>query len=124
MTSKSYKNLSPNSFKLNNYLNDIGYNVNYFVSGSHRNWTGYDKLFNTNVDYYCGEGNTQFATADDRIIFTYLDSFVMDESKPQFFYFHLMSTHGVSNLEEKFINLLGNLDSVSSNELESLAKVK
>ena len=98
LTSKGVEKLRFQTRNLRVYdlLYDQGYKVYLILSGDHRSWKYLKDSYGSSVDFYFdGVSSTQFGINDDRLLLEGLENVPDYNGAPAFFYFHLMSTHGL-----------------------------
>lgn len=104
LSSRSYNHIAPGLYKLNDLLYDAGYNVNFILSGSH-SWEGLRELYGESVHLYVDGKSFQSSVNDDRGVLAHLAHHQAFDGTPTFFFFHLMTTHGLGrtvNFSDEF----------------------
>ena len=103
LSSRPYKYIGYNIYKLNEVLKDVGYQVNYFLSSSHQLNHLVD-LYGKDIDRYIDGNlfpNGMSMFGDDGIV-SILKDLKPYQSGGYFFYLHLMSAHLLSPDEVAF----------------------
>ena len=96
LRSKFWTRFSPYNYSIHDLLKDQGYKINFIMSGDHANYYDLKKSYGPNIDfYYDGSLSKKHYLNDDDIIFEGLNELPKENLKPSFFYFHLMSVHGL-----------------------------
>lgn len=98
LSSKSWKNLTRSNFFVHDYLKELGYKINFVVSGVHKGFGGLYEAYNSNIDYYFGEVDKEFGLTDDRRLLKGLENLDGNDGTPDFSYIHLMSTHSAGKI--------------------------
>jgi glucan phosphoethanolaminetransferase (alkaline phosphatase superfamily) len=94
LASKSWNEIGISNFFLHDVLKDRGYRINFIVSGDHTSWENLKEAYGKSVDYFFdGSSSRQFLINDDLLLFEALDAVPAYDGRPNFFYFHLMSSH-------------------------------
>ena len=102
LTSRNFRSLIPEDFKLYELLYDQGYQVYFVLSGPHSLF-GLKPAYGTSLTYYFdGSNSTKYAADDDRVIFEGLEQVPSYSGKPAFFFFHLMSAHFVGTKQDRY----------------------
>ena len=88
LASRPFHEISPINFKLHSLLRDVGYRVNFFLSGDHRSWSYLNDFYGSDVDAVY-----DFLTLrprdmhDDRNLIAALEDVPASTGAPNFFYF-------------------------------------
>lgn len=94
LASRPLYQLTTKNFKLHSLLHDLGYKVNFFLSGDHRSWNYLFDLYGQDVDdIYDFKTLNAKDVNNDSVIIAALETFSHAQQQPNFFYFHLMSSH-------------------------------
>ena len=92
--SRPYHQIAMENFKLHDLLRDVGYGINFFLSGNHRNWGYLRAFYGSGVDNFNDFQTMQAKNlSDDRFLLDALERMKASSKSPQFFYFFLMSSH-------------------------------
>ena len=102
LNSKLLKKQIPEDFKLQDLLQNLGYDSFFILSGNHnvgnlRQSYGYGMTL-----YFDGNSSTRYDVNDDRLILEGMDHVPAQESRPAFFLFHLMSPHVLGIKQDQF----------------------
>jgi glucan phosphoethanolaminetransferase (alkaline phosphatase superfamily) len=100
LTSKSVEQLrfQTSNLRLYDLLFDQGYKVYLILSGDHRSWKYLKESYGSSLNlYFDGLSSTRFGINDDRLLLEGLEKVTDYQGTPAFFYFHLMSTHGLGH---------------------------
>ncbi|MFN2454331.1 MAG: sulfatase [Pyrinomonadaceae bacterium] len=103
LSSKNFRGLIPEDFKIHDLLHDQGYNTYFILSGNH-DWYGLKKSYGTELTYYFDSVDSKKYSqiSDDRSIFEGLENVPDFSDTPAFFYFHLMSTHFLGIKQDRY----------------------
>jgi len=101
-TSKPYRDISDDNFKIYDLLRDLGYTVHFIVAGSHRNWYNLDRAYGTEINSFFDYRHTQLSANDDQILIEGVERLAPFAKTPAFFYFHLMSVHVTGLAKEEY----------------------
>jgi glucan phosphoethanolaminetransferase (alkaline phosphatase superfamily) len=94
LASRPFHELSDKSFKLHTLLMDLGYRINFIVSGDHRWWKYVYAFYGKDIHFfYDFVTDNQYSVNDDRKVIAGLQRIAPFAGQPNFFYFFLMSTH-------------------------------
>lgn len=102
--SDKLENTTQKRIGLHEVLKHFNYNLNFILSGVHRDWYGLSDFYGDNIDFYReGSDSKLFDLNDDHLILEHLKEVprFKDVGK-SFFLFHLMSVHGVGTINEKY----------------------
>ena len=92
LSSKPVRYIAQTNFRINDLLQDHGFNTNFIVAGSHENYYNLKSAYGESVDfYYEGKRSEEIDSNDDRILFEGLSKLKDFSGQPAFFYFHMMS---------------------------------
>ncbi len=101
--SRHYFQASNNNFKLHELLKDVGYQTKFFLSGDHRTWLYLSSYYGPAADeihdfksWNGGDVN------DDSNILASLAKLPASNGQPQYFHFHLMSSHVAGKKNEAY----------------------
>ena len=90
--SRPFHEVSEKSVKLHSVLKNLGYRIDFFISGDHRSWKYLRKFYGNNVDQFDDYvANSHYAVDDDRKILEDLERVAAFSGQPSFFYIFLMS---------------------------------
>jgi hypothetical protein len=128
LLSRSYVDLGPGLFGVQDVLHSQGYKVNFIMSGQHTSYADLGKLYGPSVDFvFDGNDTHEFFSTDDRLLFEGLSKVPSQNRanpQPAFFYFHLMSAHSTgirlprySVFQPAFARLWGNIFGTNSTEM-------
>ncbi|MGQ0736304.1 MAG: sulfatase-like hydrolase/transferase [Acidobacteriota bacterium] len=93
LSSKTFGNLVPENFTLHALFRDLGYEVNFLLSGDH-DWLGLREFYGQDVTRYSdGPTSPSYWPTDDRVVLAGLDEVPPFAGTPAFFFLHLMSAH-------------------------------
>ena len=109
LSSQFFSKVHHVNYKLNDALKDIGYTINFLLSGDHSRAYNYMKsYYGSNVDIFRdGFSFSGRYSSDDKYIIRYLNDLKdFDEAGQSFFYFHLMSAHFGGMKENEFSRFL------------------
>lgn len=84
------------NYKIHDVLHDIGYNTHFILSGDHsRAYANLQRFYGDDLtSYKDGFTETGQPTTDDEIVIRHLENdHFYDNSRPSFYYIHLMSLH-------------------------------
>jgi len=96
LRSKFWTNFSPKNYSIHDLLKDQHYKINFIMSGDHQNFYDLKRSYGPNIDYYHdGTSSKSHYLNDDEIIFEALNDLPKQNTYPAFYYFHLMSVHGL-----------------------------
>lgn len=96
LASKNLNLISTENFKVHDLLHNVGYKINFYLSGEHRNWSYLWDFYGKNIDnLYDHVILNSKDMHDDRIILNQLSKIANATNDMNFFYIHLMSTHGL-----------------------------
>jgi glucan phosphoethanolaminetransferase (alkaline phosphatase superfamily) len=94
LASRPFHQISPHNFKLHSLLRDLGYRVNFFLTGDHRTWNYLLDFYGADLDEVYDFGTLRAKDMhDDRNIIDALGKIAPAGPQPNFFYFFLMSSH-------------------------------
>lgn len=93
LSSKSYRDLSYENFKVYDLLKDLGYQINFIITGSHFSWYNLEDAYGDSIDHLFDFRQTSLRINDDEILVEGLKQLAPYSGLPTFFYFHLMSVH-------------------------------
>jgi glucan phosphoethanolaminetransferase (alkaline phosphatase superfamily) len=94
LASRSLPRLAVGNLKVHDVLGDLGYQVNFILSGTHAAWYELRLAYGASVTHFFdGHASGRYAPTDDRALFEGLDRVADFDGRPAFFYFHLMSAH-------------------------------
>lgn len=101
--SKRWEALGLKNFGLQEALKINNYDINFILTGVHRGWYGLGNLYGHEIDYFFeGIDSKRYYFNDDNIIFEALENLKEQNSNPDLFYFHLMSTHELGVRRDTF----------------------
>ena len=94
LASRPFHQISFRNFKLHTLLRNLGYRVNFYLSGDHHAWNYLFDFYGDDVDEINDFRSLKSADfADDQNIIEALKTRVPYDGQPNLFYFHLMSSH-------------------------------
>jgi len=94
LASHPFHQVSDKSLKLHSLLKDVGYRINFFISGDHRAWKYLREFYGNDIDvFYDHVADKRFPIDDDRKILAGLQQVAPFSGQPNFFYLFLMSSH-------------------------------
>jgi glucan phosphoethanolaminetransferase (alkaline phosphatase superfamily) len=106
LASREFRDISANTFQLQDVLRSQGYDTWFLLSGNHRAWNGLPYFYHAGDDrLFDGSQTERYTVDDDRVVFEGLERVpAASPDRPAFFYVHLMSTHylGVQFPESHF----------------------
>jgi hypothetical protein len=102
LLSRTWNDCSYQGFNIIALLHDHGYSTYAFLSGSHRNWYNMPKLYSDDCTVYDGRDAKKYYFNDDRVLLEGLKDVHLYQDTPAFFYFHLLSTHPLGLLQDKY----------------------
>jgi glucan phosphoethanolaminetransferase (alkaline phosphatase superfamily) len=95
LASRTFRNISPRTFQLQDVLRDQGYRTWFLLSGNHSAWNGLPFFYRSEEDtFFDGSMTERYTMDDDRLILEGLERVpAASPVEPAFFYLHLMSPH-------------------------------
>ena len=95
--------LSYHNFSISELLRDQGYRIHYILSGDHTNWYDLKYFYGKDIDdYFDGRQSTHYA-CDDELLMEGLNRVKPYRDSTSFFYFHMMSVHGIGLRHPEFV---------------------
>lgn len=103
LASRPFHEITTQNFKIHELLHDIGYKTNFFLSGDHRSWNHLFNFYGKEIDniFDFKTANTTDVN-NDSFILKLLDNLSEAGQQPNFFYFHLMSSHSAGKKLPEF----------------------
>jgi glucan phosphoethanolaminetransferase (alkaline phosphatase superfamily) len=93
---------SEQPFLLSEVLRRHDYQINYLLGGDHTSFYDLKKAYGQVDHYFDGSQAKQGYANDDQIVLEHLKQWPVWNGKPQYFQFHLMSTHALGKRWPKF----------------------
>lgn len=101
--SRPFYKVSPYNFGIHNLLHDMGFRINFFLSGYHELPRNLKYMRQSDVDMLFYPYSLALkGPSDDKNLLTALEEAPSYNGQPNFFYFHLMSTHAAGAKSPKF----------------------
>ena len=95
LSSRTFRDLTPSMFQVQDVLRTQGYKTWFLLSGNHEAWNGLPRFYHAEAGaFFDGSMTERYSMDDDRLVLEGLER-VPEASpgQPAFFYVHLMSTH-------------------------------
>ena len=103
LRSKPCYDLSYHNFSISELLRDQGYRIHYILSGDHTNWYDLKYFYGKDIDdYFDGRQSTHYV-CDDELLLEGLARVKPYKDSASFFYFHMMSVHGIGLRHPEFV---------------------
>lgn len=96
LASRPFHEISPGNFKLYELLRDVGYKINFFLTGDHWSWPYLGEFYGKDIDELRDYRSLKSDSLDDRPLVESVENMPASDGKPNFFYFFLMSSHQAS----------------------------
>jgi glucan phosphoethanolaminetransferase (alkaline phosphatase superfamily) len=103
LRSKPCYDLSYHNFSISELLRDQGYRINYILSGDHTNWYDLKYFYGKDIDHYFDGRQSAHYVCDDELLMEGLDKVKPYKDSASFFYFHMMSVHGIGLRHPQFV---------------------
>lgn len=98
LSSMSFLRVHPANFKLHEVLYDLGYSVNFFLSGDHtRAFRIMKNFYGNDITRFRDGFDSDYLPSDDLMLIDFTRELPnqQEDDPPSFFYYHLMSTHTI-----------------------------
>jgi|GEM_PF-1176851 len=102
LLSRTWSDCSPYGFNIIGLLKDRGYSTYAMLSGAHMDWYEMPRIYAADCRVYDGHESKKHYFNDDRVVLDDIADIKPYDNKPAFFYFHLLSTHKVGMLQDKY----------------------
>lgn len=94
LASRPFHQISKYNFKLHDLLRDVGYRINFFLSGDHRSWNHLTDFYGSDIDGHFDHRTLNMKDVnDDGPVVDALERIDTANGQPNFFYLFLMSSH-------------------------------
>ncbi len=95
LSSREFRDISAETFQLQDVLHDEGWDTWFLLSGNHRAWNGLPRFYHASEEHlFDGTDARRYTMDDDRLVLEGLERVPpASPDRPAFFYVHLMSTH-------------------------------
>jgi glucan phosphoethanolaminetransferase (alkaline phosphatase superfamily) len=103
LRSKPCYDLSYHNFSISELLRDQGYRIHYILSGDHTNWYDLKYFYGKDIDDYFDGRQSKHYVCDDELLMEGLDKVKPCKDSASFFYFHMMSVHGIGLRHPEFV---------------------
>ena len=95
LSSRTFRDLTPSMFQVQDVLRTQGYRTWFLLSGNHEAWNGLTRFYRAEEGtFFDGSMTERYSMDDDRLVLEGLERVPAAlPGQPAFFYVHLMSTH-------------------------------
>ena len=95
LSSRTFRDLTPSMFQVQDVLRTQGYRTWFLLSGNHEAWNGLTRFYHAEEGtFFDGSMTERYSMDDDRLVLEGLERVpAAGPGQPAFFYVHLMSTH-------------------------------
>lgn len=95
LSSRTFRDLTPSMFQVQDVLRTQGYRTWFLLSGNHEAWNGLTRFYRAEQGtFFDGSLTQRYSMDDDRLVLEGLERVpAASPGQPAFFYVHLMSTH-------------------------------